>query len=211
MRKQTSVAAMLSILTFLLCIISGCTEQNNSPSSESLRELLEKTLLIDSVSYEVEIATPTLDTTTTIQIWQKTQYLKEQETTIAGNISTTQTIIKRPEGLYRYNEEQQSYEQDPQAILPQPTLQDIATDLLTNQTLTRLGTETIDGKTTTVIQYNPKETGNSTTMKLWIWDENGALLKAEHVTTYEGTSTTTEYTYKNYSFEEIPESIFYVE
>lgn len=211
MRKQTSVAAMLSILTFLLCIISGCTEQNNSPSSESLRELLEKTLLIDSVSYEVEIATPTLDTTTTIQIWQKTQYLKEQETTIAGNISTTQTIIKRPEGLYRYNEEQQSYEQDPQAILPQPTLQDIATDLLTNQTLTRLGTETIDGKTTTVIQYNPKETGNSTTMKLWIWDENGALLKAEHVTTYEETSTTTEYTYKNYSFEEIPESIFYVE
>lgn len=211
MRKQTNIAAMVSILTFLLCIISGCTEQNNPPTSESLQELLEKTLLIDSVAYTVELATPILETTTTIQVWQKTQYLKEQETTIAGNISTTQTIIKRPEGLYRYNEEQQSYDQDPQAILPQPTLQDMATDLLTNQTLTHLGTETIDGKTTTVIQYNPKETGNSTTMTLWICNENAVPLKAERITTYEETSITTQYTYTNYSFEEIPESVFYVE
>ncbi len=211
MSKQTPVAVIFTIVAFLLVMICGCTEQNNPPSSESLQELLEKTLLIDSVSYEVEIATPMLETTTTIQVWHKKSYLKEQETTIAGNISTTQTIIKRPEGLYRYDEEQQSYEQDSQAILPQPTLQEMATDLLTNQTLTHLGTETIDGKTTTVIQYNPKETGNSTTMTLWICNENAVPLKAEQITTYEETSITTQYTYTNYSFEEIPESVFYVE
>ncbi len=211
MRKQKHAAMMLIILAFLLCMICGCNEQNNPSPTESLQELLEKTLLIDSVSYAVEIATPMLDTTTTAQVWQKTLYLKQQETTVAGNISTTQTIIKRPEGLYRYNEEQQSYEQDPQAILPQPTLQDMATDLLTNQTLTRLGIETIDGKTTTVIQYNPKETGNSTTMTLWIWNENAVPLKAEHITIYEETSIITQYTYTSYSFEEIPDSVFYVE
>jgi len=210
-RKLTSVAAMLSICTFLLCIISGCTQQNNPPSSDSLQALLEKTLILESVSYQVKIATPILDTTSTIQVWQKNLYLKEQETTIAGNISNTQTIIKRPEGLYRYIEELQSYEYDPQAIIPQRTPQEIATDLLTNQTLTHLGTETIEGKTTTVLQYNPSETGNSTTMKLWIWNENGVPLKAEHVATYEETLMTTEYTYTNYSFEEIPDSVFYVE
>lgn len=202
---------MFITVTCLFSIMSGCTEQNNPSSAEPLQKILEKALIIESITYEVQIATPLLDTTTTIHIWQKTPYLKEQETTIAGNISTNHTIIKRPEGLYRYNEALQAYDPDPQAIIPLRSIQEIATDLLTNQTLTLLGTETIDGKTTTLLQYTPSETGNSTTMKLWIWDEKGVPLKAEQVTTYEETSITTEYTYRNYSFEEIPDSTFSIE
>lgn len=202
---------MLITVTCLFSIMSGCTEQNNPSSAEPLQKILEKALIIESITYEVQIATPLLDTTTTIHVWQKTPYLKEQETTIAGNIPTNYTIIKRPEGLYRYNEALQAYVPDPQAIIPHRSIQEIATDLLTNQTLTLLGTETIDGKTTTLLQYTPSETGNSTTMKLWIWDEKGVPLKAEQVTTYEETSITTEYTYRNYSFEEIPDSTFSIE
>lgn len=211
MRKQTIVAGMLIILTCLSGMISGCTEENHPSSLESLQQTLEKAVNIRSVSYQVEISTPLLDTTTTVQIWQKTPYLKEQETTIAGNMSTNQTIIKRPEGLYSYNEALQAYEHDPQTVIPHRSIQEVATDLLVNQSITIQGTETIDGKTTTVIQYNPRETGNSTTMKLWIWNENGFPLKAEHTTIYAESSITAEYTYSNYSFEEIPDSIFTVE
>lgn len=211
MKQQRKASIWIIPLICLLLMICGCTEQNTPSETESLQSILERTAIIESVSYHIDIETAALETATTVHIWQQSPYFKIQETTTAGNLSTNQTIIRRPEGLYRYNELSQVYEPDTYAIISHPTTQEIVNDLLTNQTPTILGTETIDGKTTTVIQYNPSETGNSTTMKLWIWNEKGVLLRAEHTSSYEETTLTTYYTYSDYSFERIPEDIFSVE
>jgi outer membrane lipoprotein-sorting protein len=87
----------------------------------------------------------------------------------------------------------------------------VVQDLLNNQTITILGTETINGNTTTVIQYTPSQAGNSTTMKMWIWNEKGVPLKARSITKNEETDVTMDYSYSNYSFEDIPDSTFSIE
>ena len=63
------------------------------------------------------------------------------------------------------------------------------------------GTETIDGKSCTVITWDIPETG---TMTEWIWTEKGFPVKVETVTD-QGT-TTIEFT--NIDFSDIPDSMF---
>ncbi|MBN1860887.1 MAG: hypothetical protein JW840_05440 [Candidatus Thermoplasmatota archaeon] len=213
MRKKRKVFGLLAMIIVLL-LMSGCTQQNQPASQESLQIILEKATIIESVSYDLDISMKILDSvtqTTTIRIWQQLPYLKEQSNTTAGNITTAITIIKRPEGFYRYDEVLQSYVYDGQVMIPQPSLLEISQDLLANQSLTIRGTEDILGKTATVIEYTPVHMGNDTIITLWVWNEKGVPLKAEHTTSNEEFTVTMEYIYSNYSFEEIPQSIFAVE
>jgi outer membrane lipoprotein-sorting protein len=215
MNKQTRMFAMIAttIACFLL-MISGCTEQNNTTSPETLQTILEKAAVLESVYYEIDtsfIQDGTLQQTTTIKIWQKMPYMKEIMNSTSGNMTITQTIIKRPEGLYRYDATLQTYELDPQIIIPQPSTVQMVHDLLNNQTLTIIGTENISGKPTTVIQYSPNHIGNSTIIKMWIWNEKGVPLQEQYTMNNEETSVTIDATYSNYSFAEIPESIFSTE
>ncbi len=104
-----------------------------------------------------------------------------------------------------------TYELDPLIVIPQLSTADVVQDLLNNQTITTLGLETIDGKTATVIQYTPSQAGNSTTIKIWIWNEKGVPLKALSTQTSEETTIMMDYDYSNYSFADIPDSTFSVE
>lgn len=195
-------------------MISGCTEQHKPPSPESLQTILEKAALLESVYYEINtsfIIDGVVRQITTVKIWQKIPYLKEEVNSTSGNITTTLNIIKRPEGIYRYDSTLQTYELDPQIIIPQPSTAEIVNDLLNNQTLTISGAENISGKITTVIQYSPNQAGNSTTVKIWIWNEKGVPLQEQYTTKNEETSVTIDSKYSNYSFEEILESTFNVE
>ena len=213
MRKKAKVFGLLSMILFFL-LLSGCIQQNQPASQESLQEILEKAIIIESVSYELNVSMKILDSvtqTTTMRIWQQLPYLKEQSNITAGNITTAITIIKRPEGLYRYDELIQSYIHDDQVIIPQPSLVEISQDLLANQSLSIRGTEDVLGKTATVIDYTPVHMGNDTVVTLWIWNEKGVPLKAEQTTSNEESTVTMEYIYSSYSFEEIPPSIFAVE
>ena len=101
-------------------------------------------------------------------------------------------------------------------VLPQLSTGDVAEDLLNNQTITILGTETINGITTTVIQYSSNESENSTrTMKMWVWNEKGVPLKVFETRTRTITENeitiTWDYQYLNYSFIDIPDNTFNVE
>jgi outer membrane lipoprotein-sorting protein len=204
----------------LLCsflIISGCTQQNPSsdqtkpPTQMTLQQILEKALLIESMYYELETSTTmssgTILQNSTMKIWEKMPYLKEEVLTTAGNITMNLTIIKRPEGLYVYNSIQHRYILSPGSAVPQDSTTETVKDLLNNQTITNLGTETIDGNQATVIQYTPNQRGNSSIMKMWIWNEKGIPLKAVLTTTKEETITMI-FLYKNYSFVDIPDSTF---
>ena len=211
MKKQTAVTGSILTLFCFSLLFSGCTQQDDTSPTESLQTILEKAALIESVSYELEIV-KTLDDQEIqhkeTKIWEKPPYLKQQQHTTAGNITTTSMVIKRPEGLYRYDDVLQTYEFDPLAILPHPTIIETAHDLIQNQSVTIQGTEEIQGTTTTVIQYTPRDMGNSTTITLWIWNDKGVPVKERSVTTTEEFTITIDTTYMNYSFSEIPESVF---
>lgn len=163
---------------------------------------------------ELEISTAingSLEQSTTMKIWQKTPYLREEENSTTGGITTSRTFIKRPEGIYRYDATLKTYQSDPQIVISQPFTADMVNDLLKNQTITILGAETIDGNTTTVIQYTPIQAGNSTTITIWVWNEKGVPLKTRSITKNQGITKTIDSTYKNYSFSVISDSTFSVE
>jgi outer membrane lipoprotein-sorting protein len=215
MEKQKMLFGIIATLICSLLMISGCTQQqgSNQTSTESLQTILEKAETIESVYYELDSFTTITDApgqNSTIKIWQKTPYLKEEMTSTTGNITTTFIVIKRPEGIYRYDATENRYQLFPGTI-SQPSFGETTKDLLNNQTITTLGTETIDGKTATIIQYTPNQTGNSTTMKMWIWNEKGVPLKALLTVIKGDISLTTDYQYSMYSFSDIPDSTFSVE
>ncbi|PNX47622.1 MAG: hypothetical protein BV459_04100 [Thermoplasmata archaeon M11B2D] len=211
MKKQTMGSGVIVTLFCSFLLFSGCTEQNDS---ESIQTILEKATAIPSVYYELGISTVITDwieESTEMKIWEKAPYLKQEIRIITGDIIIPRSIIKRPEGIYHYNEEQQAYVLDPQFVISQPTIIETVTDLLQNQTLTTLGTESIDGLPTTVIQYTSRQNGNSTTTTLWIWNEKGVPLKAHSILENGEITETVDTKYINYSFSDIPESVFSVE
>jgi outer membrane lipoprotein-sorting protein len=216
MEKQKVLFGIIAPLICSLLMISGCTQQQglDKTSTESLQTILTKAAIIESVYYELDTSTTIsglVEQITTMKIWQKTPYLKEEKNSTTSNITTTLTVIKRPEGIYRYDATLNTYELDPLIVIPQLSTADVAQDLLNNQTITLLGIETIAGKTATVIQYTPSQAGNSTTIKIWIWNEKGVLLKALYTTVSEEANITMDYNYSNYSFSDIPDSTFSVE
>jgi outer membrane lipoprotein-sorting protein len=217
MKKMATHIRLFGIITILTCLLlmsSGCTEQNKTPTEDTLKTLLEKAAILESVSYEIDtsfIIDGVERQNTTVKVWQKNPYLKEEENSTSGNISTTRNIVQRPEGLYLYDPTIQAYQLNTMVTMPQPATQEMVYDLLNNQTLTIIGTENISGKPTTIIQYSPNQESNSTTIKLWIWNEKGVLLKEQYISNSEGTSVMINTIYSNYSFADIPESTFSVE
>ena len=213
MNEHLVILVTLTTITSALPLMSGCTEQDKTITPETLQTILEKAAVLESVTYDIhtELLVNGEVHQTTTRIWQQLPYLKEEENRTAGNITTTQQIIQRPDGLYVYDDVVQSYQLNPQAILPYHSTVDLVADLLNNQTLTIIGTEELNGKPTTVIQYSPLHMGNTTTRKLWVWNEKGVPLKAVSLTQNNEITETTTATYSNYTFEHIPESLFSVE
>ena len=214
MDTHIRIAGIITTITCFLLMSCGCTEQNKTSTQETLQTILEKAAVIESVSYEIDTAfiqNETVRQRMTLNIWQKTPYLKEEVNSTSENMTISQIIIKRPDGLYHYDNISQTYQLDPQTIIFQPSTTEMVQNLLHNQTLTIVGTENISDKPTTIIQYHPNQGGNSTTVKIWIWDEKGVPLQEQYISNNEGTSITINSIYSNYSFEDIPESTFSVE
>jgi outer membrane lipoprotein-sorting protein len=213
----------LGIIIMLICsslMISGCIQenspidQNNKPSSETLDQLLGKAQIIESVYYEINISeylSGELIFYSDVTIWQETPYVKENVSQSHGGIILPEiSYIKSPNGTYQYDAEENRYrnDYDPKVTLPYRTISEIADDLLNNQMLTSLGTETVDGKTTTVLQYSSDESGNTTTMKMWIWNDYGVPVKATETRMRNEMTLTWEYSYHSYTFTDIPDSTF---
>ena len=229
MRKQ--IIIVLIMLVFMIIILSGCTQQNSSedtlssdeseiktnpPATETIQTILSKTETIESMYYEIDASIHISEfgtQTATIKIWQKTPYLKEQITSITDGITTSITVIQRPEGIYMYSPEIGNY------IVATEEATTIATSLqyfdneliknyIINQTTTDFETETIEGKKATIIQYTPLQGEYPMTIKIWIWNERGVPLKAYIDTTMEDTTMMMDFKFNNYSFSDIPDSIF---
>jgi len=214
MKKQKVIfvsGAMLLLCLFLL--ISGCTQQ--SESQESIQKILQKANNIGDVFYEVIGTTSTefegysYNYTYTMKIWQKTPFMKT-ETTTEGEL--TQIIVFRPDGSYIYNNQTQNYTKflPPDNQTQQKFLEEQSKEIMESQTLKVFGTDTLDGKLVTIVEYLYNESGIAISSKCWIWNEKGIPLKMEMKSTMMGFNTKTTMDYKNFVFAEIPDSTFNV-
>ncbi len=133
MKKMDTHIRLFGIITILTCLLlmsSGCTEQNKPPTEDTIQTILEKAAILESVSYEIDtsfIIDGVERQNTTIKVWQKNPYLKEEENSTSGNISTTRNIVQRPEGLYLYDPTLQAYQLNPMVTMPQPSTQEMVT------------------------------------------------------------------------------------
>jgi len=213
MIKQKEIFFLASILLCLLVMISGCTQQ--SENKESIQTILQKVNNIGDVYYELigETSTKsgnlTYNSSYTMKIWQKMPYMKIE--TIVSN-DTVQVMIVRPDGNYIYDNQTQKYIKIPptENITREKFLEEQSNEILESQTLTNLGSDTIDGKSVTIIEYSYNTTGITVSPKLWIWNEKGIPLRIEMKSTVMTVSFNLIKQYKNFVFEEIPYSTFNV-
>lgn len=210
MKKQKEIFIIASILLCLLVLMSGCTQQ--SENKESIQTILQKASDIGDVYYELTGTTSTesgnfsYNTSYTMKVWQKMPYMKIE--TISNE--TIQVMIVWPNGNFIYDDQTQKYIKIPptENITRQKFLEEQANEILESQTLKNLGSDTIDGKSVTIVEYSYNSTGITISPKLWIWNEKGIPLRLEMTSTVMTVNLTLIMEYKNFIFEEIPLSTF---
>ena len=229
-KKQFIIIGIVGVLLAVIVIIAGAcgsfqpntsyekTIDSNTPEPESLQTILSKADYIGSMYYEiyVTITMPHYTAQTlSMRIWQEKPYLKEEITSQTMGITNTLIVLVRPEGTYVYNPSQGKYVLTTEVPSYVTSLQyldpKMIRDILNNQTITDFETEIIDGKQTTIVEYNIPLIGeNLMTMKIWIWNEKGVPLKAYMTMTMEEITMTMDFVFSNYSFSDIPDRTFNV-
>ena len=224
MEKQYIYLILVTVIIF----VSGCVQDNiqdagsnvnattkskTPATSESVKDILAKAGTIGPVRYEIVATTTTtglvpqeLSITENLEVWQKMPYMKSVFTDYRDTI----IAIIHPDAYYlcnAYVEECGNFTQQRRDSALK-TFEELSKEMTENTTLKVLGTETVDGKSTTVIEYSFSTLGKSTTVKTWIWNEKGIPLKMESVTETGNVVTTVNTEYKNFVFEDIPDSMF---
>lgn len=206
MNKQKMLFGIVSVLLCFL-MVCGCTQQ--TPTSKiSVQDILAKAKTIVSVKYDV-ITTivngnHTIDRTLTI--WEKPPFMKIN----ASMGSVYQVFIKQPNGTYMDIPGTHKFTKI-NGSLPETSLINQSDTLLSNITFRIVGNETLDGVTTTVLQYSTSQSGGSTTTKVWIWNDKGIPIKTQ-ITVLMGEMTfMTTKVMKNFDFSDISSSEFSVQ
>ena len=228
--KKDVIAIGLIFLVILLGFC-GCTEQKSSyaniqtdqsigqtitPYTESVESILEKTETIESIYYEIIAMIEMSDFGTqeaTIKIWKKDPHLKEEILSTTNGITATISVIHRPEGIYKYDTQLNDYRiATDEFTSVATTLQyfdsEMIKNYLNNQSLNDFETEIIDGKKTTIIEYNPSKDENQMDIKIWIWNEKGVPLKANIDMAFKDATMSMNFLFSNYSFSDISDDIY---
>jgi hypothetical protein len=230
MKKQFIIEVIIVVL--ITVGLSGCMQQEssqesvsidqsqiqaNSPTTESIYQILEKSETFESMYYEIDALINMSEFGTQaamIKIWQKPPYIKEEIISTTNGITTPITLIHRPEGIYLYDTEKGKYILTMDVSMFSTSLQYFDTEQIKNylntQTSNDFNTEIIDGKKATVMQFIPLQGENHMTIQMWIWNEKGVPLKANIEMTMEDMIMTMNFNFSNYSFSDIPNSTFNV-
>ena len=147
------------------------------------------------------------------RVCEKTQGReKGNRCVIVDVIDRNFVMVIGPNGTYLYNNLTKNYTKitstDDESR--QKSLVEQASDLLGSQTLKVLGSDTLDGKEVTVVEYSYNVSGVIMSPKFWIWNEKGIPLKMEMKSTLYTVNMTMTMVYKNFIFAEILDSIFEV-
>jgi len=179
------------------------TTEETSTSGMSLSDLLSKARDSSSVSYDMVMSGGPMGAMTT-KVWS-TEKMTKTESAFMGQ--TTIVIIDNEEMvMYSYDPAQNTvYKADigeSQAVSGTESFEDVFEKY--NPTI--VGTEIIDGKMCTVIEYETE--GIAVSTKMWIWQEYGSPIKVESTQSIAGRSTTMVMEMKNIKFGSIPDSEF---
>lgn len=199
-------------------------QPSEKPIQESIQDILAKGENIGPVQYEmVTITSATVlgkseSIIGTTNVWLKIPYMK-MESIISG-VPGKGVEIMRPDGTYIYDASKDKYlnvtSKTKETAEKNLSFAEFIKEIKENKTLKELGTEIINEKLTTIIEYSVGELVVeknllTQTMKLWIWNEKGIPLKGE-LTTKAGNNiiSTTKMEFKNFVFADIPDSLFEV-
>jgi len=222
--KNNIIPGLLALLLMTTLLITGCggggdttattspapaatTPKTTSPgtptttppatttSGKTLGEILGLAAGITSVKYDMVMTvpgSPVMNQT----VWVKGNKMRTEITT--GGQNTIMLMDIDAKTMYTYMPAQNMALK--MTWNPTTTSAVDDTEAISKYNPTIVGTDTIDGKKCTVVQY----TIEGQTTKMWLWQDHGFPLRVE-ATTPQG-KTTMEY--KNIQFNDIPDSLF---
>ncbi len=166
-------------------------------TGKTLVELLGLSADITSMKYDLLVTGPGLPTTST-KTWLKKNKMKTE--VVQQGTTAVMLIDNDAKTMYSYMPAQNMAIKLP--FDPAKLLQSPADDIkaIQNNNAKVIGTETVDGKICTVVQYS----GSQGTVKTWVWQDKGLPIRSE-VTSSTG-KTVIEY--GNLDFSDIPDSTF---
>ncbi len=177
----------------------GTTPTTQTPTApsigESLGDIFGKSKGITSVKYDMMTTSPG-EPTITQNIWLKGNNMRTEMTMEGQKMITIMNGDKQELYMYYPGENmamKMDFSQAPESAIEE-------TSSIGQYNPTVIGTETIDGKLCTVVEYVDPE-GK---VKTWLWQEHGLLIRME-MTTPEGILRTEM---KNIEFGDIPDSMF---
>ncbi|MDY6958780.1 MAG: hypothetical protein SVK08_06440 [Halobacteriota archaeon] len=176
--------------------------EETSTSGTSLSDLLSKARDSSSVKYDMVMSGGPTGTITT-KVWSTKEMTKTESTVMGQNVIT---IVDNEEMImYTYYPSQNMAMKmnfsDSQTSSGTESFEDV----YDNYNPTIVGTETIDGKMCTVIEY---DADGAVSTKMWIWQEYGFPIKVESTQSIAGSPTTMVMEMKNIEFGSIPDSVF---
>lgn len=176
----------------------------DSDDSSTIADLLRKATGVDGVQYEVVITSYGDTTGSQSSKWWMEGDNARSESDVAG--ITNVMLIDYSESVWHSwvvgGSEAYKYTIDTSV---EDGLESQADDSILQYTPTIVGTDTIDGKTCTVIQYTIPEVNQ--TLKIWVWNDYGFTLRAE---VREAGELTTVMEWKNVEIGDIDDDMFEV-
>ena len=173
---------------------SSATSKTTSQTAEALADILGHNASISSVKYDQVITSK--NTTVTQTVWiKKTKMRMEMSQQGQAFVVLLDTETRT---MYNYLPAQKiaykvSYQKSDSALDSAASIMDYNPRVV--------GVETVDGKLCAVVEYAP---GGGTTVKTWIWKENGFPVRME--TTSNSGKSVIEY--RNVDFSNISDSMF---
>ena len=150
------------------------------------------------------------ETHVTMKAWQKGEKMRIKSTT-AG---ITTDMIVHPDAIYLYDSFQDKYlrmtEEEMAMIYTQKSSEELSRQIQESTEFRILGEEVIDGKLCTIVEYSVMVDENQIDQKLWIWNEKGLVVKTISTIRMGEIVSRIEIEYKNFIFEDIPDSVFEV-
>lgn len=171
--------------------------QTPTPAGKTLSETLGMSSKIVSIKYDILITGPGIPAMTT-KMWLKKNKIRTEISQQGVNAVTL--IDKDAKTMYAYMPAQNIAVKAPfdPGQVPQSPMDEAKSILNYNAKV--VGTESIDGKVSSVVEY----TSGQGSVKTWIWQDYGLPIRTE-ITSRAG-KTIIEY--KNIEFTDIPDSMF---
>jgi hypothetical protein len=228
MKKASIIIGVLGIVVIILALLTACSSSSTtSPTKSSppastptsaagtttavsttpaasqpaqtsganLSSILGQAAGIASMKYDMVTTAPD-NTAVNATVWMKKKKMRMETSQMGKNV--VMLIDINAQSMLLYMPDDNTAMKMDFGQVPEAAVQDSSSIL--NYSPTVVGSETLDGKLCTIIQYNAE----GVTTKSWIWQAKGLPVRAQ-TTSPQGTTTID---FKNYDFSDIPDSKF---